>query len=271
MKSTFAYLFKRGRGKHFLFVFLTALAPSAAFGYGVRTDAFLVNTVGRKGVANFGKLWMSHFGEKHCLAGILIGCATSLLATAIIVGMLVRHFRTADFKIKYVAYSINDYFVPVILNGMTITSIALVSFTLYVLISMLWNAVLSSGAAIALSLVFLAIIGTGAFYAVSSLTLWLPMMCIKGDYSPAALSRAFYKSRDNQKYFFPAYVGAMLVILVVMIVTYFVNVSWVSWLAHTLGYAWIYTFMTVFAVVTYFDTERLPREDLKVSPYKRSA
>lgn len=263
-------MFIRGRGKRFAVLFLFSLVPSAMLAFGVRAEIFIANIVSPPDYANWGGLVMSYFPSPYGFISLALGILCSFISTACLMGAVIRHFRVGDFSVGQISRSFNDYALPSVFY--TAMSIALyaAAFVIYSLFAYMWYRFTVPVAYTVLSFVFLFIIAAVLVYVMSSLTLWLPLMCVKGIYSPNALTDAFYRSRSKQKMFFPGHALVALIVLCTAIISYFVSKIWyVSWIIDSIGYAIAYTFSLIFITTAFFGENSLPREDVGVSPYKR--
>jgi uncharacterized membrane protein len=96
-------------------------------------------------------------------------------------------------------------------------------------------------------------------------------MAVRGIYKRKALSTAFYQSRGKQKYFFAGYLFTSIIFIVTAAVASLATKIWyISFIVSTVGCALAYAFSVTYITVTYFAENKLPREDLEKSPYKRS-
>ena len=270
LKDTFLYLFVYGKGKRFLLMFLSTLLPSALFAYGIRAELLFVNVISPPDYKNWGELWLSYFSPSYSYVAIILGIFVSVLATACIMGTTIRYFRVGTSSPKQFFRSFNDYALPSLLySGMNILIYA-VAYTLYTLFAFMWYNFTSPIAYAVLSYIVFFGLAILVIYIMSSLTLWLPFMCIKGIYSHNALSTAFYQSRSKQKMFLPGHFAVGIILLATALISYLVsNIWYIAWIIDTVGYSVAYTVSLIFITTAYFGENSLPREDFGVSPYKK--
>lgn len=267
--DTLSYLFVRGKGKRFLAFFAFALVPSLILAYGLRTEAVLKNLFANPVYHNWSELFLAYFPSKRSFTTIFVGLIVFVLSTACISGAVIRHFRVGDFSAKQIGKSFNDYALPAFLYTAMNLITYFVAYVLYSLFAYMWYTLTSPSAYIALTIISFFVILSVLLYGVSSITTWLPLMCIKGVYTPNSLSAAFYQSRGKQKYFLPGHIFATLILMITGVISYFVSKIWyVSWIINAVGFAFSYTFSIIFIITAYFGESGLPREDLKVNPYK---
>ena len=270
LKDTFSYLFIRGKGKRFAILFLFALIPSAMLAYGVRSETFLVNLISPPVYENWADVLLSYFPSTYGLISAALGVICSIIATACIMGAVIRHFRVGDFSVGQISRSFNDYALPAVFYTAMCVAIYAVAFIVYSLFAYMWYCLTSAVAYAVLSVIALIILASVTVYCMSSLTMWLPLMCVKGIYSHNALSSAFYQSRSKQKFFLPGHITIALIVLCSSVISYFVSDIWyASWIVDSIGYAIAYAFSLIFITTAFFGENRLPREDVGVSPYKR--
>lgn len=268
--DTLSYLFVKGKGKRFLAFFSFALVPSVILAYGLRTDLILKNLFDTPTYNNWPELFFAYFPSKRSFSTIFVALIVFVLSTACISGAVIRHFRVGDFSPKQLGKSFNDYAFPAFLYTAMNLMIYFVAYLLYSFFAYMWYTITSPKAYVALSILSLIAISCAVLYIVSSITTWLPSMCIKGVYSPNSLSTAFYQSRGKQKLFLPGHFFVIFILMITGLISYFVSKVWyVSWIINAVGFAFSYTFSIIFIITAYFGESGLPREDLKVNPYKR--
>lgn len=270
LKETLSYILIKGKGLRFLAVISVLLIPSAMIAFGLSAGTFFTNLVYKPDFRTFGDAWLGFFASPLKMVSVAIGAIAISVSFACLIGVIITHFRTGKFSLKYVGRSFNDYFLPSFLHTLFFILNFLLNYTLFTLLVFTWNKYVSGAAYTALGFVT-GVVFIGLFdYILSSLTIWLPTMCIKGGYGAKALSEAFYKSRSKQRLFLPTHLLITLVLLATGAISCFAsNVWYVSFIIDTIGYAAALGLYLVYCFVAYFYENGLPREDLAGGPYKR--
>ena len=263
LKQTMQYLFVYGRGKRFLLLFLVCLLPAAMFSFGFSAENVIGNFLSPPEYHSWGELWLSYFHGGWMFFSLLLGTITLVLASACIIGAAIRHFRIGVFTLQQLASSFNDYFLPSVWYTLFHVVLSVLSYTLFTVLAYMYYVFLSPTAYSVLCFITAFILLVGWVYIVSSLSLWYPGMCIKGDYTPTFFFHSFYNSRVKQKYFLPGHILSFSLLIVTAIVAYFTRGVWyVPEIVTTIGIAAAFAFSIVYVTVVYFGENCLPREDL---------
>ena len=203
-------------------------------------------------------------------ASIGIGLVCAILAIALTMGALIRHFRVGDFSVKQISSTINDYVLPSAVHTFSATVFATFVYTVFTLFQYMWHSNLHEKSYVALSFITLFVLVAGFVYVSSALTVWLPFMCVKGVYNVNAFTASFYMSRTKQRRFLPGHIVIALLLLATALVSHYASDVWyVKWIVDSIGYAVSISFCVCYSTIVYFGENRLPREDLNVSPYHR--
>ena len=270
LKETLDYILVKGKGIRFLSVFIVLLIPSAMIAYGLPAEKFFANLIHEPNYANFGETWLSFFTSPLTIVSVAVGLLFAATAFACVIGVIITHFRVGTFSLKYVGRSLNDYFVPAIAHSLFFIVDFIVNYTIFALLIFIWHKYANGVTYTVLGFVSGAILLSVFVYILSSLTVWLPTMSIKGDYGLKTFTDSFYKSRSKQKYFLPTHIFITLILLAMGAISHFVHGPWyVSLIIDSIGYAACLTLYIVYCFVVYFNENGLPREDLVGSPYKR--
>ncbi len=270
---TFDYLFRRGKGKHFLVFALFALLPSAVMAFFLPASNLVglfanYSTVALK---NYGTLWLTLFSHARWAPIALISsfilygfCYASMCA------MITRHFRVNDFSIPKIFHSMNEYFFPALTVLVFVCLLILIMHTVGCLFIYLWFSLPSKIAGLVLGIVSELLVIAGGIYVIAALTLWLPTMAFNGLPMIRAMSTAFYKSRTFQKKAFSCTLIPALISICLCIAAYFAGRAWyITWILNTLSYLFCIVVLVTLDFVTFCEVEGIPREDLLQSPYKR--
>ena len=263
LKQTMQYLFVYGRGKRYLLLFLVCLFPAAMFAFGFSMENVIGNFIAPPAYHSWGELWLSYFPGGWMFFSLLLGTITIVLSSACIIGAAIRHFRIGVFTMQQLTGSFNDYFLPSVWYTLFHVVLCAMAYTLFTVFAYMYYVFLTHMAYTVLCFVTGIIFLAGVTYIVSSVSLWYPGMCIKGDYTPAFFFRSFYNSRVKQKYFLPGHILSFSLLIVTAIVAYFTRGVWyVPEIVTTIGIAAAFAFSIVYVTVVYFGENCLPREDL---------
>ncbi|HKL73917.1 MAG TPA: hypothetical protein VJ903_03395 [Clostridia bacterium] len=270
---TFDYLFKRGKGKHFLVFSLFALLPSAVLAYFFPASDLVslfanYNTVS---LASYGSLWLNIYSQTPwSLTALICTFVLSGFCHASICSIITRHFRVNDFSIPKIFHSMNENFFPAITVLVFVYLLILIVHSIGCLFIFLWFSLSNKILGLVLAAIFQILSIMGAVYIKSALTLWLPIMSFNGLPMRRAISTAFYKSRSFQKQVFVSSLIPILFSLCLCIGAYFVSHIWyISWILNTIAYLFSVVVIITLDFVTFCEVEGVSREDLLQSPYKR--
>ena len=260
IKESFKYIFVNGKGAHFICLFFITLIPSALLARAVPIEKFVLNIFYPPEYSNWAELWLSYFNVPSSFIMLIFGYLTSVIAIAGLCGALINHFRIGDLKLNKIIHSFNDYFLPAALYSFTIVIVFTTTFTIYTLLAYLWyifESVIAYEILTAITLFAFAIL---TMYITSSLTLWLPTMCIKGTYKNSFV-QAFSQAQSKQKFFLPNKIIIFLIVSVTAILSALVAKVWfVSWIINSIGYACAFSYVIISITIIYFDENKLPRD-----------
>lgn len=269
LKNTLKYIYVNGFGKRFLCLFFISLFPAVALAFAFPIERLILNIFYPPQFDGWSSMWLSYFNGKGSLIAMPIGIAASTISTTIICGALIRHFRIGNFSTGKIIRSFNEYFFAAIIYTLTIAAFFIFSLTLYTLFQYMWYANLKLVAYKVISTITLFVIVTGMSLLLGSLTLWLPSMCIKGNFKKS-IGLSFYQSRTKQKEFLPGIFFVFIVVTVMTIISALATKAWyVSLIVDAVGYAVAFSFFIVHMMITYFEENKLPREDLHPNPYNK--
>lgn len=273
LNLTFDYLFKRGKGKHFLVFSLFALLPSAVMAYFFPASNLIglfanYNTVT---LTSYGSLWLNIYSQTSW-AIVAVICSFILygFCYSSICSIITRHFRVNDFSIPKIFHSMNENFFPALTVLVFVYLLILIMHSIGCLFIYLWFSLANKIAGLILAVSFELLCILGGIYIISALTLWLPIMSFSGLPMFKAMSTAFYKSRSFQKDVFVGSLIPVLFALCLCIASYFVSKLWyISWILNTFAYIFVIVVIITLDFVTFCEVEGVSREDLIQSPYKR--
>jgi hypothetical protein len=272
LNLTFDYLFKRGKGKHFLVFAMFALIPCAVMAYFFPASKLVglftnYNTVT---FTSYGAIWLNIFSHTR-LSLIAAICSFILFGfcCASICSIITRHFRVNDFSIPKVFHSMNENFFPALTVIVFVYLLILIMHSIGCLFIYLWFSLSTKVIGLILAIIFELLCILVGVYIISALTLWLPIMSFNGLPMFRAMSTAFYKSRSFQKHVFVGTLFPIIVTLCVCIVAYFIQIWYISWILNTFAYIFAVVVIITLDFVTFCEVEGVSREDLLQSPYKR--
>lgn len=264
--QTLAYLFKYGRGRRFLILFLLAVLPSAAIAYAFPLSDFVsfIADFGSITYRDFPSMWKDAFNfDLYSLIALAAAFVLFVLFTAYSATVITRSIRVGEFGLTKIINSVNENFFPAVAVTVFYFVTIFVAHNLFILLAFLFVHVKSRVFGTVLAALFLILICVAVTYFFSALTLWLPTMSFSGQYVTKAFVNAFYKSRNYQRYFFLPSVVVTAVLAAFAFVAHFAASVWyVKWIINTLGFALSYTFALSFSAICYCDTESITREDM---------
>lgn len=270
LKETLDYILIKRKGLRFLAIIIVLLLPSAMIAYGLSAGKFFQNLINEPAFNTFGEVWLGFFASPFKMISVAIGAITVSVSFACLIGVIITHFRVGKFSLKFVGKSFNDYFLPSFLHTIFFIFDFVINYTLFTLLVFAWSKYANGVAYSVLGFITGAIFLSAFLYVLSSLTIWLPTMSIKGGYGIKTFTDAFYKSRTKQRLFLPTHILIALVLLITGLISYFVsNIWYVSWIVDTIGYAAALGLYLTYCFVVYFYENGLQREDLAGGPYKR--
>ncbi len=263
--QTLAYLFRYGKGRRFITIFLISLVPSALLAYAFPVAEYFRFFFGfsSSSYPDFGSMWLDTFNhDTKRLVSLAISVVLLVLTTAYLTTVITRSIRVGEFRLTHIIHSINDNFFPASVVILFYFFTAFVAHNLFILLAYLFYQIKVKVFGLVLSiLVFLGVVAL-LIYLWSAITLWVPTMSFSGQYVTKAFVTSFYKSRSFQRYFFLPALVVTAGVIVLSLVTYFAtSLFYLGWVLNTIIYALTYTFILTFGPISYCDTEGITRED----------
>ncbi len=266
LSNTTAYLFRYGRGRRFLTIFLLSLIPSVALSYSYPFSDYIgfIISLYKADFRDFGSLWLASFHhDAYSLIGLAVSFVLFVLFTAYITTLITRSIRVGEFRLTKLLPSINENFFPAIATVGFIVISAFIFHTLFTLLAFLFLQIPSRAFGLTLIAVFFIGLCLLAVYIWSALTLWLPTMSFSGQYVTKAFVVSFYKSRSYQRLFFVPALIIFAFLLVTSIGAHFIGSVWYAkWIINAVSLSVVYTFSVTFTEISYCETESITREDM---------
>lgn len=270
-RQTLQYLFAFDKGIRFIKLLLIALPAAAAIGYYFPITGYLewFASFTENGFATYGEMWLQLVSKDSLQLLILIaGYILLIAAISAICTLIMRSIRLGKFQFKSIFFLINENVFP----GFFIATFLLVSLLSYhsliCLFLFLWQKVLLKTAALIVSIITMLLGLTLLMLAYSTQALWLPIMAYYGVRSGKALGLSISKGRAHIPQLFMCYMFLLMVVLGLGLLCMLIRSAWyVTWIINSLSYAFAIVYIVTLSMVSFFDIEGIPREDLAKKPY----
>lgn len=264
-KDTIAYLFRYGKGRRFLTLFLLSLIPTASLAYAHPFSAytdFLFGFVDGN-YPNFSALWLDTFRhDAYSLIGLALSFVLFVPFTAYVAKIITRSIRVGEFGLTKIISSVNENFFPAVTVITFYFFSAFLFHNLFILLAFLFLQIKARVFGLILTVAVFIGLSMLLFYIWSSMTLWLPTMSFSGQYVTKAFLGSFSNAKSYQKTFFIPRIIIFAFLALVSLGVRFINVWYVQWIINTLCLALIYTFIVPFSAVAYCDSRSITREDM---------
>ena len=261
-----AYLFKYGKGKRFLLMFLVMFIPCSIPAYYFPLSDYITMLIEFPSLSfpKWSALWLASFNTSY-YAWIALAVAMIVFTPilAYVTTIITRHIRIGRFTMPNLFKAVNENFFAGISVVVFSLAIIFIFHLIYTLLLYMWMQIASKIFGLILGIITFALVLLAATYVLSATLLWLPTMSFTGAYILPALSSAFYKSRNYQRYFFVPALGAVSIAVAVSVVCHFLRDIWyVKWILTSVMYTSYIVFTVTFGLISYCEAESVKREDL---------